>query len=142
MFNLIFRPPVTYLLFLLLAFQGISGVYGGASLVLDPTGESMQMPVSYLIDSPFSDYFIPGFILLTVLGIYPLIVIYNLWKRDRQAWFGSVVVGSALVIWIIVEILMIGYQARPPLQLLFGLVGIFILIISFMPSIKKYFVPF
>lgn len=141
MTDLIVRPLFTYLLLFLLAIQGISGIYGGAYLVFDPTGESLEMPLTYLSTSPFTDYFIPGFILLTILGIYPLIVVYHFWKRDRQAWFGSVIVGSALVIWIIVEILMIGYQSGPPLQLIYGLVGIFILIISYTPSIKRYFQP-
>lgn len=139
MINLIARPPFTYLLLFLLAIQGISGVYGGANLVFDPTGESLEMPVTYLSESPFTDYFIPGFILLTILGIYPLIVVYHFWKRNRQAWFGSVIVGIALVIWILVEILMIGYQSGPPLQVLFGLVGVLIVAFTFLPSVKKYY---
>lgn len=139
MINLIARPPFTYLLLFLLAIQGLSGIYGGANLVLDPTGESVQLPLTYLGESPFADYFIPGIILLTILGIYPLFVIYHSWKRNRQAWFGSVTVGTALVIWILVEILMIGYQSGPPLQVIFGLLGVLIVAFTFLPSVKKYY---
>jgi len=132
------RPANVYILFLLLAFQGLSTIYGGVNLIMDTTRESLNMPVSYLDGSPFGDYFIPGLILLTILGIYPLLVLYNAWKGDRSAWFGSLIVGYGLVIWIIVEILMIGYQPEPPLQLMYGLLGILILFFSYLPSVKKY----
>ncbi len=132
------RPANVYILFLLLAFQGLSAIYGGVNLIMDTTGESLNMPVSYLDGSPFSDYFIPGLILLTILGIYPLLVLYNGWKRDRTAWFGSLIVGYGLVIWILVEILMIGYQSKPPLQIIYGSLGILILFFSYLPYVKKY----
>jgi len=48
------------------------------------------------------------------------------------------VVGVALLIWIGVEIAMIGYQSQPPLQLIYGLVGFFILIFTLLPSVKSY----
>jgi membrane protein implicated in regulation of membrane protease activity len=47
-------------------------------------------------------------------------------------------VGVALVIWIGVEILMIGYQAQPPLQLIYGTVGVVMLILLLLASVKGY----
>lgn len=133
------RPVSISILFVLIAFQGLSGMLGGAFLALDPTGESLHMPISMLDGSPFSDFFIPGLILLVILGIFPILILYGLWKKDRRAWFGSLIVGFALIIWISVEILMIGYHTQPPLQLIYGLVGFLIVDVALLPSVKKYF---
>lgn len=118
-----------YLLIMLLLFQGISGVFGGAVLVYDPTGKTLQMPISLLDGTPFGNYLLPGLILLVVLGIFPVIVVYGLWNKRRWSRVGTLAVGLALIIWIGVEIAMIGYQSEPPLQAIYGAVGILILLI-------------
>lgn len=127
-----------YTLFALLFFQGISGLFGGGALVLDPTGSILQMPISLLDGSPFDTYLIPGLILLLVLGIFPLIVLYGLWKRKPWSLFAAFLVSIALIIWIGVEIIMVGYHSEPPLQLIYGLTGIALLILSQMPSNKSW----
>jgi hypothetical protein len=132
------RPLGVTMLFVLIAFQGLSGILGGAFLVLDPSGDLLQMPVSMLANSPFRDFFIPGLILLIVLGISPLAVLYGLWKKDHWAWFGSLLVGIALMIWIGVQIHMIGYYSKVPIQLVYGLIGFFIVIFTLLISVRKY----
>lgn len=57
----------------LLVFNGVGACFGGYMLVKDPTGQTLQMPVDQLQHSPFSDYFIPGLILLTVFGVGSMI---------------------------------------------------------------------
>ncbi len=133
------RPISVYILIVLILFQGLSGLAGGIGLVIDPTGESMQIPITWLENSPFSDYFIPGVILLIVLGCFPLIVFYGLLRKTRYSLFASFSIAVALIIWIIVEILIIGYQAQPPLQLIYGTVGILLLIVTLLPSVRKYY---
>jgi hypothetical protein len=64
-----------------LLFQGVSGVVGGIGLVIDPSGASLGLPLAWIEDSPFRTYLVPGFILLTALGVVPLIVAYGLWRR-------------------------------------------------------------
>jgi len=132
------RPLAVVVLLALLAFQGLSGVYGGVGLILDPTGVSLQIPQAWLEGTPFADYSIPGWILLVVLGLLPLFVFYLLLKRRPYCWFATGLVGVALVIWIGVEILMIGYQAQPPLQLIYGTVGVVMLILLLLASVKGY----
>jgi peptidoglycan/LPS O-acetylase OafA/YrhL len=121
-------------------FQALSGLGGGIFLIADPTGETLNLPLSFLRDSPFTDYLIPGIILFTVLGVYPLIVSAGLWKRKYWGWLGSILLGIALLIWIFVEIIMIGYQSEPPLQLIYGILGIVILFLALLPSAKNYFI--
>jgi hypothetical protein len=48
-------------------------------------------------------------------------------------------VGAMLLIWIGVEIAMVGYHSSPPLQLVYGLMGVAILILTPMPSVKYRF---
>jgi hypothetical protein len=96
--------------------QGLSGIGGGVALVADPSGAALGLPVTLLAESPFRDYFFPGLILLVLLGIAPLIVAWGLWRRRGWSWYGSVHVGTALLVWITVQIFMIGYSGDPPLQ--------------------------
>ena len=133
------RPVSVIILFILILFQALSGIAGGIGLVSDPSGESIGIPVSWLDGSPFSDYMIPGLILLFVLGVFPLIVFYGLLKKFRYSWSGSLLIAFGLIIWIGVEILIIGYQAKPPLQLIYGSLGLILLILTLLPSVRNYY---
>jgi len=128
-----------YTLIILMLFQGISGLIGGIALVIDPSGELLQMPLSMLEGSPFDTFLIPGIILLTILGIFPMCVVYGLWVRLNWAWMGSLLVSAALIIWIGVEIWMVGYHTEPPLQLIYGLLGLILLVLVLMPSVRNQF---
>lgn len=133
-------PAGVRLLIALMIFQGVSGLFGGTGLVSDPSGETLQIPFEWLNGSPFSNYLIPGWILLIVLGIFPLTSLYGLFRRQRWGWFTALTTGAALIIWIGVEILIIGYQPHPPLQFIYGLAGIIILGLALLPSVKNFYV--
>ena len=133
------RPVSVIILMGLILFQGLSGLAGGIGLVFDPTGQSLSLPVQWLENSPFDDYLIPGLILLIILGIFPIIVFYGLLKKLNWSWFGALIVGAALVIWIGVEIMIIGYKPEPPLQLIYAVLGIIILALVFLPSVRKFY---
>lgn len=133
------KPKLVIVLIISVFFQALSGLGGGAFLIADPTGETLNLPLSFLKNSPFSDYLIPGIILFTVLGVYPLIVSAGLWKRKYWGWFGSLLLGVALLIWIIVEIIIIGYQSNPPLQLIYGILGVAILLMTSLSRVKKFY---
>lgn len=133
------RPVALYLLLAGLLFQGLSGLAGGAGLVADPSGRLLQMPQGLLEGAPFEDYLIPGLILFSVLGVFPLVAFNGLWRERAWAWPAALVVGIALVVWIGVEMLMIGYQAQPPLQLIYGLLGVVLLALVMLPSVREYY---
>ncbi len=120
-----------------LLLQGLSGIAGGIGLVLDPSGSSLQIPLSLLAGSPFENYLLPGLILLTVLGFVPLVAFYGLLQQRAWSWLLAVLVGVALIVWIAVEIAIIGYQADPPLQLIYGALGIVILVAGALPSTRR-----
>jgi hypothetical protein len=104
-------------LIFLLGFLGLGAIGGGGVLMLSPSGEMLKMPVSAIEGSPFQSFLIPGFILFTVLGIVPLILIYALIKKPfwrlpeffnlftdmHWAWSFCIYTGFALIIWIQTE---------------------------------------
>ncbi len=130
------RPISFYGLLTLLFFQAASGLYGGAALIWDPTGDVLALPTTLLEGTPFHNFLIPGIILFTFLGVLPLIVFFGSWQRKPWAWLGAVLISIALIIWIGVQIAMIGYASEPPLQLIYGLMGILLLILTQLPRVR------
>lgn len=130
------RLAALWILLVLLLVQGIGGLAGGLSLVLKPDGSIMKMPVSYLDGSPFSDFLIPGLVLLLVLGVLPLAAAAGLWLGRRWAWYAAVAVGAALMFWILVEITIVPFSWLQPA---FGVVGVLIFLIAVLKPVRRYF---
>jgi hypothetical protein len=101
----------------------IGALGGGLVLIVAPRGEIMPLPLSALAGSPFETYLGPGLILFTVLGLGPLIAARLAWIRHPLAPLAAFVVGAALLIWVAVEIAIIGYSNEPPLQAIYLLLG-------------------
>lgn len=112
----------------LLVFQGLSGLVGGIGLVIDPSGASLGFPLEWLEGSPFSSYLVPGLVLLLLLGLLPLLLSVALRRPLGWTYSASIGIGLILLIWLGVEIVIVGYQSEPPLQLVYGLVGMGIVV--------------
>lgn len=108
---------------LLLLINGFGAIYGGLNLIIDPSGDTMQMPLSFLEHTPFDSYLIPGIILLLVNGIFSFVALASmLLKRSKHPLF-IIIQGVLLSGWIIVQILMIQIFYAP-LHLPFLAIGI------------------
>ena len=115
------RSKVVTALIVLQALLGLGALGGGAALMLGPQGQLLQMPVSMLETSPFRDFFIPGVLLFCLVGIFPMLVAYSLWKLPtwtwpeainpfralHWSWAGSLAAGVMVVVWIVVQVVMI-----------------------------------
>jgi hypothetical protein len=101
----------------------IGALGGGLVLILAPRGEIMPLPLSALAGSPFDTYLGPGLILFSVLGLGPLVAARLAWLRNPFAPVAAFIVGVALLIWVAVEIAIIGYSNEPPLQAIYLTLG-------------------
>jgi peptidoglycan/LPS O-acetylase OafA/YrhL len=119
-----------------LLLQGLSGAFGGLALLLDPSGAAIGIPLEWLEGSPLMDYFIPGFALFTALGVVPLIVAHRLWQGRPRSSLAALSVGIALLVWLRVQIAVVGYQAEPPLQLVYGVLGAVIVALAVRPTLR------
>jgi len=143
------RPFEIWILVLLLALLAINAFYGGVSLMVVPDGSLLGMEPEWLKSSPFSDYFIPGLLLLLLNGIFPLLTIYGLITRNRtwfswlniyrnRCWGWTFAIYNGLVtnIWIIVQQLMAEYFI---LQTIIAALGILILIAALIPRVMRFY---
>lgn len=145
------KPIGLYVLILLLIFLSVSALYGSSQLILDPSGNLLQLPLEYLHTSLFIDYLIPGIILFSVLGVLPLFTVYflltkaeikmfekiNPFKQFHWSWTLSGVVGVGVGIWIGVEVLLT--RPYPFLQLPFIILSLLIITLTLLPNTRKYY---
>lgn len=85
-------------------FVALCAVGGGVGLIFT---NGLGMPASWLSNSPFSSYIIPGLTLLFMIGgIHILSAIWQ-WKGRYSAPIISAVSGFGLLIWIFTELYII-----------------------------------
>lgn len=140
-----------WLLILLLLFNALGAYYGSYMLLLDPSGEAIQMADGILEGSPFSSFLIPGIILLLVNGLLPTVAALGMITRKPQkplpgfpvlkqyhwSWSLALIAGIGLMIWIGVQIAMLGYWKDYPIQGIFGALGILITGLALLPGVRK-----
>jgi len=127
------RPPLSRLAkasIVLEVLLGIGALGGGLVLIVAPRGEIMPLPLSALAGSPFETYLGPGLILFAVLGIGPLAAARLAWQRHPLGPFAAFIVGMALLVWVAVEIAIIGYSNEPPLQAIYLVMGAVIVVVA------------
>jgi hypothetical protein len=108
------------------------------------------MSLSWLENSPFADYLIPGLILCIVLGLGAFSVLAFLlalpdwgWaqrlnpvKGQHWTWAAAAAFGLALMTWIVVQLVMVGLGAW--LQPFYFGIGLAILLLTLTPSVRDY----
>jgi hypothetical protein len=104
-------------------FLAVGALGGGAALMVGPNGEIIPLPVSALAGSPFINYFVPGAVLFLVLGLGPLLAAALAWQHHPLAPLFAFATGIALLIWLGVEIAIVGFANDPPLQPIYLTLG-------------------
>lgn len=135
---------------LLQVLLAMGAFIGGGAFLLAPDGHLIQMPLSHLKNSPFSDFLIPGLFLFTFLGIFPLAVAYSLWKTPgwrwpdilnpfkqiHWGWAASLAAGVIVIIWITVEILWVPFGF---VHILFYGWGVALVLLTLFPDVRRYY---
>ncbi|NAY91338.1 hypothetical protein GTQ34_05345 [Muricauda sp. JGD-17] len=146
------RTISSYLLIALLIFLAIGAIPSGFSLVMDPSGESIGFPpelLDQLQRSPFKDFLIPGFFLITLFGIFPLLAVYGLivrkekkwmqkmnpYKDQHWSWTFSYYSGLLLILWINMQ-LFFGIEFGL-LHFAYTMLGILIVFLTHLPSTRR-----
>ena len=143
------RSLTSYFLFFLIFFQAISAIPAGLSLIFDPSGNNLNLPIKLLKGSPFPNFLIPGLFLFFVLGIFPIITLYglikknkfklgekiNLYKKYHWSLTFSYYLGLLLILWINMQQFFI--REFSMLHFIYAMLGILILLITNLPNTKK-----
>jgi hypothetical protein len=145
------RPAAIWLVVALLAFLAIGGFIGGVAFVTDPTGASIGAQLTWLAETPVSDFLLPGLFLLVVFAIGSVALIAGLlWRpapgvlgridatwHHHWAWVGTIAMGATLVAWIVYELTI--FSERMVLQPILFVVGIAMAALCAVPSIRRYY---
>ncbi len=135
--------------FILLGFLGMGAIGGGGALIISPTGELFEMPLSMLDKSPFHSFLVPGIILFSVLGLVPLILIIALIKKPESklaekinsfkdmhwTWTYSIYIGFTLIIWI--QLQMVFLDDVHWLHTFYMLLAVIIIFIALLPQVRN-----
>jgi len=137
------------ILIALLGFLSLGAFYGGIVLIISPDGSFFNMPSELLSNSPFKSFLIPGIILLTTFGIFPIFVIYGLIKKPEIkilnklnllydyhfAWTFAVYIGFGQIIWINIQTLI--FNSVDIIHTIYSSLGIIIICVALLPQTRK-----
>lgn len=119
----------------LLTILGSLAFLGRWGLIADPSGKSIQIPLTMLEGTPFDDFLIPGIILLFAIGFLSIAVAIMTLKRSRHyPWF-IILQGCVLIVWLTAEILFNKDLFYPAYHYPLYIMGTLLVIIGFI--IKK-----
>jgi hypothetical protein len=110
------------------ALIGIGAVVCGALLIIAPDGRYLQMPLDMLKTSPFETFLIPGLILFFVNGVGNVVSAILCFRTHRLGGFTGLFFGFGLIIWLFVQVNMIGGGSW--LQYLYFVLGILVLLLG------------
>jgi hypothetical protein len=86
----------------------VGAIVAGIMMIAAPDGHLLQMPLSMLKNSPFRSFLVPGIILLLVNGIGNLLSAILCFQGRKYAAYVAEVFGFGLIIWVFVQVSMIG----------------------------------
>ncbi len=122
-------------LIILNLFLALTAIAGGIGLIAGFGAPQIDL----LQNSIFSDFKIPGLILMIIVGGSSLIASVLLIKRDDFAFYMSLIAGVVIIIFETVEIFVIGSPegVARNLQLVYFLIGIIISLLSQIQLMKN-----
>ena len=98
----------------------VPAIVAGVLFLLDTDGRLLGMSTEALGESPFTDYLVPGLLLLVVVGLGFLGLAMWTWVRAPHAAELAVIGGTGLVLFEAIEYLMIGFNAQQAIVAMIG----------------------
>lgn len=130
------RPSAVWLYVAGAVALGLSALFGGGNLVLDPTGATMTMPTEWLAGTPFESYFVPGAILFAAFGVGSFVVVFGVLRRASWAWPAAVGLGVGQVGWIVVQMLLL--RTVNVLHAVYGGLGLGLAVLALTPPVRRH----
>ncbi len=93
---------------MLQAFVALGALPCGVLLMISPDGSALKMSLAMLRGSPFTSFFWPGLLLFAVNGIGQTAAAVLSFRGHRLAGPAGAVMGLGLMIWIFVQVSLIG----------------------------------
>jgi len=90
---------------------GASGLIGGFALISDPSGGTLELPQEWLWATPFSDYLVPGIVLIAIIGLVHLAGSVASLSRNRNAGNIALFLGAFMCLWILIQVRWIGLRS-------------------------------
>jgi hypothetical protein len=151
------RPVALKILFALEGFIAFLGFASGFPLLFSPSGKTMGLSLDLLKNTPVGDFALVGLFFIAFYGILPALAAYGLWTRRRWrwtdplnkwtgqhwGWTASVAVGVILILWIVVELILLGPLSGigGVLQVAMTVLGISVLALAMLPSVRSNMKP-
>lgn len=115
---------------LLLLFNSAGALYGGGLLIADPTGSKLQMPLSVLQYSPFTNFLIPGVVLFFANGVFGIFTLGLIGFNAKYYPMAIIAQGAILTGWIVIQMFML--HTINPLQITMSITGISLLLLGYL----------
>ena len=117
---------INKILGILLIFVAVNAFVGGYYGLLG----AKDIPINWLRNSPFNSYFIPSVILIVIVGGTSLFAGFAVLMKFRTGDIISYTAGGILIVWLAVEIFIIGYVSW--MQTATAIVGVLILSLAWL----------
>lgn len=97
------RPLPLWLLVFLLGQLSVRAFVGGGALLVAPSGRLVGLSTDSLTNTPVSDFFVPGLVLLLAFGLLPGVVCYGLYANRWWAVPAAIFVAVTLLLWVTIQ---------------------------------------
>ena len=94
------------LLLIVQGFLAVNALAGGLLLMLAPDGSLLQLPRDFMHSTLFADFFWPGAILSSVLGVGHIAGFVLTLRHSHTASRAAMILGAGTLVWIGVQVLM------------------------------------
>jgi hypothetical protein len=104
-------------------FIAVGAIPAGLSMIINPDGSDIGLPIDLLSNSPFQNFLIPGLFLFIVNGLFTAIGAFLSFTRNKYAGISGMGLGFILMLWISIQVYFIGLtHLLQPTYFLIGLV--------------------
>lgn len=128
------KPSAIKALIVIELFIAVLGIASGIGLITDPSGKGMGLDV--IKDKiPFQNLTLLGLWFIGPYGLLPVTLALGFYTRKTWAWKPALYLAIIEVIWVIVQIPMVGPSI---LQAIIGFIAIATTYFLYRPPVKEY----